>query len=72
MLNLNHGKRLLRRFKKNEDGNMAVTFALSAVAVIGTMGAAMDYSVLSNAAARGQAIAAVSYTHLTLPTIYSV
>ena len=57
MLNLNHGKRLLRRFKKNEDGNMAVTFALSAVAVIGTMGAAMDYSVLSNAAARGQAIA---------------
>ena len=57
MLILDHGKRLFRRFKKNEDGNMAVTFAVSAVAVIGATSAAMDYSVLSNAKSRSQAIA---------------
>ena len=57
MLILDHGKRLFRRFKKNEDGNMAVTFAVSAVAVIGATSATMDYSVLSNAKSRSQAIA---------------
>ena len=57
MLILDHGKRLFRRFKKNEDGNMAVTFAVSAVAVIGATSAAMDYSVLNNAKSRSQAIA---------------
>ena len=57
MLVLDHGKRLFRRFKKNEDGNMAVTFAVSAVAVIGATSATMDYSVLSNAKSRSQAIA---------------
>ena len=57
MLSLERGKRLLSRFNKNEDGNMAVTFAISTLAVIGSVGAAMDYSVLSNAAARSQAIA---------------
>ena len=58
MLNLgNNSKRLLRRFKKNDDGNMTITFAFSAVAVIGAMGAAMDYSVLSNAKAHSQDIA---------------
>lgn len=50
-------RRLLSRFKKNEDGNIALTFAVSAVAVIGCMGAAMDFSTLSNADARSQAIA---------------
>lgn len=48
---------LLRRFQKNEDGNIALMFAVSAVAVIGCMGAAMDFSTLSNAEARSQAIA---------------
>ena len=57
MLILDHGKRLFRRFKKNEDGNMAVTFAVSAVAIIGATSATMDYSVLSNAKSRSQAIA---------------
>ena len=57
MLILDNGKRLFRRFKKNEDGNMAVTFAVSAVAVIGATSATMDYSVLSNAKSRSQAIA---------------
>lgn len=49
--------RLFRRFQKNEDGNIALTFAVSAVAVIGCMGAAMDFSTLSNAKARSQSIA---------------
>jgi len=57
MFNIEPCKQLFRRFRKNEDGNMAITFAVSAVAVIGAMGAAMDYSVLSNAQSRGQAIA---------------
>jgi len=57
MLNLGNLKQHLRRFRRNEDGNMAITFAFSAVALIGAMGAAMDYTVLSNAKNRGQAIA---------------
>lgn len=50
-------KRVLNRFRKNEDGNIALTFAVSSVAVIGCMGAAMDFSTLSNAEARSQSIA---------------
>ncbi len=57
MLNFETGRRLLKRFKNNEDGNIALTFAVSTVAVIGCMGAAMDYSTLSNAEARSQSIA---------------
>lgn len=48
---------LLRHFRKNEDGNIALTFAISSVAVMGCMGAAMDFSTLSNAESRSQAIA---------------
>jgi len=36
---------------------MAMLFALGAVVVIGGMGAAMDFSTLSNAKARSQSIA---------------
>jgi len=57
MFKIMNGKNLLRRFRGNEDGNMAAMFAISAVAVVGAMGAAMDYSTLSNAKARSQSIA---------------
>lgn len=57
MLGLPSVKNLFRRYRKEEDGNMAVLFALGAVTVIGGMGAAMDYSTLSNAKARSQSIA---------------
>lgn len=50
-------RNLLRRYRRNEDGNMAVLFSLGAITVIGGMGAAMDYSTLSNAKARSQSIA---------------
>lgn len=57
MFKFENGKRLFKRFQQNEDGNIALTFAVSAVAVIGCMGAAMDYSTLSSAESRSQAIA---------------
>ena len=57
MLKLLKSKSLLRRYRDNEDGNMALMFAVSAVTVVGCMGAAMDYSTLSNAKARSQSIA---------------
>ena len=50
-------KRLLKRFQKNEKGNVALTFAVSTVAVLGCMGAAMDFSTLSNAEDKSQSIA---------------
>jgi len=57
MLKLPKARNLLRCFRKNEDGNMAAIFAVSAVAVVGGVGAAMDFSTLSNAQARSQSIA---------------
>jgi len=57
MMKYETAKRFLKRFQKNEDGNIALTFAVSSVAVIGCMGAAMDFSTLSNAEARSQSIA---------------
>ena len=57
MLKFTKAKQLFKRFQSNEDGNIALTFAVSAVAVIGCMGAAMDFSTLSSADARSQAIA---------------
>jgi len=57
MLRLPNARNLLRRFRKNDDGNMTAIFAIGAVVVIGGMGAAMDYSTLSNAHARSQSIA---------------
>lgn len=57
MLNFGPTRQLLKRFQNNEDGNIALTFAASAVVVIGCMGAAMDFSTLSNANSRSQSIA---------------
>lgn len=48
---------LLNRFSKNNDGNVAVMFGICATVIIGCMGAAMDFSTLSNAEARSQSIA---------------
>ena len=60
MLKCLNARNLLRRFRRNEDGNMTVIFAVSAVVLIGGIGAAMDYSTLSNAKARSQSIADVT------------
>lgn len=57
MFKFEMGRRLLRRFKRDESANVAFMFAFSAIAVIGCMGAAMDFSTLSNAKARSQSIA---------------
>jgi len=57
MLKFTKGKQLFKRFQNNEDGNIALTFAISTVAIIGCMGAAMDFTTLSNASARSQAVA---------------
>lgn len=57
MLSLPSVKSLFRRYRDEENGNMAMLFAVSAVVVIGAMGAALDYSTLSNAKARSQSIA---------------
>jgi len=57
MLSFAQGKQVLRSFRNNEDGNMALTFALTSVVVVGCMGAAMDFSTLSSAKKRSQAIA---------------
>ncbi|GGX56425.1 hypothetical protein GCM10011309_01490 [Litorimonas cladophorae] len=57
MLSFKSRTSLLRRFGEDEGGNIALTFAVSAVAIMGCMGAAMDFSTLSNAEARSQAIA---------------
>lgn len=57
MLNFAKGRRLLRRLQRNQDGNITVTFAISSFAVIGCMGAAMNFSAMSNAQARSQTIA---------------
>ena len=57
MLKTENYKPLLKRFLKDESGNMALTFAISAVAVIGAMGAAMDFSTRSSAKLHSQGIA---------------
>ena len=57
MLKLPKINNLLSRYRNDERGNVAMLFAGSAVVVIGTMGAAMDFSTLSNAKARSQSIA---------------
>lgn len=57
MIKIANGMSLLRRFTKNKDGNVSLIFGVSAVAVIGCMGAAMDYSTLRSAQARSQSIA---------------
>lgn len=48
---------ILKRLKRDESGVAAISWALSLTAVIGAMGAAMDFAVLSTADSRSQAIA---------------
>jgi len=57
MFRFQTGMNLLRRYRQEEDGNMSLLFAACAVTVIGVMGAAMDFSTLSNAKSRSQSIA---------------
>ena len=47
----------LKKFKRDEGGMASLTWALSLTAMIGAMGAAMDFAILSAADARSQAIA---------------
>ena len=48
---------ILRRFKRDESGMAAISWALSLTAIIGAMGSAMDFAMLSAADARSQSIA---------------
>lgn len=57
MFHLNKGVSLYKRFRDDLKGNVGPMFAVCSVLILGTMGAAMDYSTLSNAENRSQAIA---------------
>ncbi len=57
MLNTIRRISLSKRYRDDEKGNVSLMFAVSAVAVIGCMGAAMDFSTLSNAKHQSQSIA---------------
>ncbi|NNM71373.1 TadE/TadG family type IV pilus assembly protein [Enterovirga aerilata] len=48
-------KRLLRRFAKRKDGNVAMIFAVSAVPLLAVVGAAVDYSSAANLQSQLQA-----------------
>lgn len=48
---------ILQKFKRDESGIAALSWALSLTAIIAAMGAAMDFAILSNADARSQTIA---------------
>jgi len=48
---------VLKRFRRDESGMAALSWAISLTAIIGAMGAAMDFAVLSSADARSQSIA---------------
>lgn len=56
MYGLRKARSVLNRFSRNEDGNMALTFALTSTVVVGIMGASMDFATLSNAQKRSQSI----------------
>ena len=57
MFNIKHKPSFLKSFYKNEDGNMALTFALSLTVLVGAVGAATDFSALSAAYSKSQSIA---------------
>jgi len=57
MLNFKNKRGSLNRFCQNEDGNMALTFALSLTMIVGAVGAATDFSALSSANGKAQSIA---------------
>ena len=48
---------ILKKFKRDESGAAALTWALSLTAILGAVGASMDFAVLSAADARSQSIA---------------
>jgi len=47
---------ILKKLKRDESGTAALSWALSLTAIIGAMGAAMDFAMLSSADARAQTI----------------
>jgi len=47
---------ILRKLKRDESGTAALSWALSLTAIIGAMGAAMDFAMLSSADSRAQTI----------------
>ncbi len=60
MFKTNHSSSLLhsfRSFRKNEEGNLALTFAISLTVLVGVLGAAVDFSALSSAKSKSQSIA---------------
>lgn len=57
MVSLNKFRNVLKRFKRDEEGQMALMMSVSAVAVISAAGAALDYTTLSNADSKAQSIA---------------
>ena len=54
---LNKTQSLLKRYKRDEGGTMALTWALSLTVMLGAMGAAVDFAMLSNADSQSQSIA---------------
>jgi Flp pilus assembly protein TadG len=57
MVVLKKAKRTLNRFKRDESGIAALSWAVSLSAIIAAMGAAMDFAILSGADQRSQTIA---------------
>ena len=57
MVFLNKAQSLLKRYKRDEGGTMALTWALSLTVMLGAMGAAVDFAMLSNADSQSQSIA---------------
>jgi len=48
---------ILKKLKRDESGMAALTWAISLTVIVGAMGAAMDFAILSGADSRSQAIA---------------
>ena len=57
MVFLKKANRILKKFKRDESGTTALTWALSLTVIMGAMGASLDFVVASNADARSQTIA---------------
>ncbi|WP_026940596.1 TadE/TadG family type IV pilus assembly protein [Hellea balneolensis] len=54
---INKANNILKRFRRDESGVAALSWALSLTAIIGAMGAALDFAMLTSADARSQTIA---------------
>lgn len=57
MFNFRKNGAMAQRFRKDERGNTSLMFAVSAVAIIGCMGAALDFSTRTTAYNKSQSIA---------------